>query len=60
MGTIDGFPIVGTVNSCIESDMVWSRVILDEFKVSFLESWNGAFVADSALSTIENLKAMDA
>ncbi len=60
MVTNDGFPIVGTVNSGNESDMVWSRDILDEFKVSFLETWNVAFVADSALITMENLKAMDA
>jgi len=57
MVTNDGFPIVGTVNSGNESDMVWSRDILDEFKVSFLETWNVAFVADSALITMENLKS---
>src|SRR5690606_423698 len=59
MVTNDGFPIVGTVDSGNESDMVWSRDILDEFKVSFLETWNVAFVAASALVTMENLKAMD-
>ena len=60
MVTNYGFPIVGTVNICYESDMVWSRDILDEFKVSFLETLNVDFVADSALITMENLKAMDA
>ena len=40
--------------------MVWSRDILDEFKGSFLEPWNVAFVAASALITMENLNAMDA
>ena len=60
MVTIDLFPIVGTVNSGYDSDRVWSRDILDEFKVSFLETWIVAFVADAALITMEILKAMDA
>lgn len=59
MFTNQGFPIVDDVTSGNQSDMVWSRDILDEFKVSFLEAWDVAFVADSALITIENVKAMD-
>ena len=58
MVTNDGFPIVVTVNSGNESDIVWSRDILDEFKVSFLETWNVALGAESALSTMEILKAL--
>ena len=56
MVTNQGFPIVGNVTSGNQSDMVWSRDILDEFKVSFLEAWDVAFVADSALITIESAR----
>ena len=50
---------MGDTTSGSQIHMVWSRDILDEFKVSFLETCAVAFVADSSLITIENVMAMD-
>ncbi|NLL49610.1 MAG: hypothetical protein GX249_13635 [Firmicutes bacterium] len=57
MVTNEGFPIVGDVTSGNQSDNVWNQKILDEFHVSFLETWD---VAYSALITKENVKLMAA
>ena len=48
MVTNEGFPIVGDVTSGNQSDNVWNKKILDEFQMSFLETWDVAYVADSA------------
>src|SRR5690606_18852267 len=37
-----------------------NRKITDEFHVSFLETWDVSYVADSALITEENVRLMDA
>ncbi|HHT25801.1 MAG TPA: IS1634 family transposase [Firmicutes bacterium] len=58
MVTKEGFPIVGDVVSGNQNDGVWNKEILKEFQVSFLETWNVVYVADSALITEENVKAM--
>lgn len=47
MVTNEGFPIVGDVTSGNQSDNVWNQKILDEFQMSFLETWDVAYVADS-------------
>lgn len=51
MVTNEGFPISGDVTSGNQSDNVWNRKIIDEFHVSFLETWDVSYVADSALIT---------
>jgi len=58
MVTNEGFPIVGDVTSGNQSDNVWNQKILDEFQMSFLETWDVAYVADSALITEENVRLM--
>ncbi|HBG01334.1 MAG TPA: IS1634 family transposase [Firmicutes bacterium] len=60
MVTNEGFPISGDVTSGNQSDNVWNRKIIDEFHVSFLETWDVSYVADSALITEENVRLMDA
>lgn len=60
MVTNQGFPIVGDVTSGNQSDNVWNQKILDEFRMSFLETWDVAYVADSALITEENVRLMSA
>jgi len=58
MVTNEGFPIVGDVTSGNQSDNVWNQKILDEFQMSFLETWDVAYVADSALITEDNVRLM--
>lgn len=58
MVTNEGFPIVGDVTSGNQSDNIWNQKILDEFQMSFLETWDVAYVADSALITEENVRLM--
>ena len=60
MVTNEGFPITGDVTSGNQSDNVWNRKIIDEFHMSFLETWDVAYVADSSLTTEENVRLMDA
>ena len=59
MVTNQGFPIVGDVTSGNQSDNIWNRKILDEFQMSFLETWDVAYIADSALITEDNVKLME-
>ena len=58
MVTNEGFPIVGDVTSGNQSDNIWNQKILDEFQMSFLETWDVAYVADSALITEDNVRLM--
>jgi transposase len=60
MVTNEGCPIAFDVTSGNQSDNVLNKKILDEFQMSFLETWDVAYVADSALITEENVKLMAA
>ncbi|MDI9422298.1 MAG: IS1634 family transposase [Bacillota bacterium] len=60
MVTNEGFPIVGDVTSGNQNDNVWNKKILDVFQMSFLKTWDVAYVADPAFITEENVKLMAA
>lgn len=55
----EGVPLLGNVNDGNTSDKTWNQQVIEEIQTSILDPQSVIYVADSALITAENLKAMD-